>query len=417
MSRIHFRTARKPALALFLTLFLAILACPRAGAERLKSQVGYFVEMPSGFQLSSSDGKAKYSFADPNGGMEFDLLGYEPGRFADLESLVKESLAKLGSKGDATAYAYEGRRAVFAELNFKLNDKGKRGYGVFLEGRATPKTIDKDAKPDGAAAKSGGECSYALLAFADEDKFEGYADFILSCLDSFSIDRGALRSPGPVSQFTLAWPPARNKEKKVSLAALGGSEAGPGSVSLPWSAEEAAQEADTVTREYKVLVAYADEPELYKDAWTRFYRMIYRESAARLDRLALEAAKLLPPNDPTEAARRILAWTQGFVYERDLKGSDFVAPLAAAYEARGDCDSRAVVAAIMLERLGVDAILLVSREYSHALLGVDVPGGGQRFSFGGKDYLMGETTAKVSLGMIAADVADRTKWMGIDLGD
>jgi len=30
---------------------------------------------------------------------------------------------------------------------------------------------------------------------------------------------------------------------------------------------------------------------------------------------------------------------------------------------------------------------------------------------------VGETTTKVGLGMIAADMADWTKWMGIDLGD
>jgi hypothetical protein len=378
---------------------LLLLVLAQVSPERIKSRLGYCVELPAGFHLKSGDGRAKFSFADPEEGMEFDLLGYEPGRFADLEALARESLTKLGSKGETAVYAYEGRRAIFAELSFSLNGAAQKGFAIFIEGRRKA------------------ESSYALLAFASEADFEAYADFVLSCLDSFSIDAAALRSPGPLSQFTLAWPPIRAKEREVALAPLGGPSSDRPSVSLPWSDEEAAQEAETLDREYKVLLAYADEPELYKDAWARFYRMVYRESAARLDRLALEAARLLPPSDPTEAARRVLAWTQGFAYERALKGSDFVPPLASAYGAKGDCDSRAVVAAIVLERLGIDAILMVSREYSHAMLGVDVPGGGQRFPCGGKNYLVGETTAKVGLGMIAADMSDWSKWMGIDLGE
>jgi hypothetical protein len=393
MFRIPSRRALKPAL----TLFLALIAALPAPAELLKSKLGFFVEMPAGFRLVSGDGSTKYSFTDPNGGMEFDILCYERGRYPNIDALAEESLVKLGSQGETNAFVYEGRRAVFAELGFGINDKKRKGYAVFIDGRA--------------------EYSYALLASAGAEDFEAYADFILSCLDAFSIDRAALRSPGPVSQFSLAWPPERKKEREVSLAPMGGPDAGASSVALPWSDEEAAQEADTVEREYKVLVAYAKDPDLSQEAWTRFYRLIYRESAARLDRLALEAARLLPRDDPTETARRVLAWVQRFVYERDEKGTDFIPPLTAAFGARGDCDSRAVVASIILERLGIDSIILVSREYSHALLGVDVPGGGQRFERGGKSYLMGETTAKVGLGTIPADMTDRSKWLAIELGD
>ena len=132
----------------------------------------------------------------------------------------------------------------------------------------------------------------------------------------------------------------------------------------------------------------------------------------------------LPRNDQARPTRRRHRDRQAgtglgaeyFNYERDkAEESGFTPPLAAAYEATGDCDSRAVVAAIVLERLGIDSILMVSREYSHAMLGVDVPGGGQRFAFNGKNYLVGETTTKIGIGMIAASMADWSKWMGIDL--
>jgi hypothetical protein len=376
-----------------LAALLVLGASGRAFPEQLKSKLGFFVDMPSGFTLKNGDGASRFAFTDPEGRMEYDILAYESGRFPDAATLASQSLGKLGSSGDSTPFSYEGRKAVFAELGFALDGAKQKGYGLFISGR------------EGGSSK---EDSYALLAYAPEADFEAYSDLVLSCLDCFSIDEAARRAPGPVSQFTLDWPPKRDEEKTVLLS-------GGESASLPWAAAEAEQEAQTDQREYKVLLAYSNEAVLWQDAWARFYRMAYRESAARLDRLALETARLVPREDPTETARRILAWVQGFAYERNGTGMDFIPPLAAAYGATGECDSRVVVAAIILERLGIDAILMVSREYSHAMLGVDVPGGGQRFEFNGKKYMVGETTSKVGIGMIAAGMADWTKWMGIEL--
>lgn len=388
------RSLKKASLSLALCLLSLGI-----GAEQLKSNLGFFVDMPSGFQLKDSDNKSRYSFVDPQDLMEFDIAAYEAGRFSGVQDMAGQLLAKLGSKGETTAYNYQGRKAILAELGFAPSGQAQKGYALFIEGRK-PSTGRGSTK----------ESDYLLLAYAPAAKFEAYADFILSCLDAFSIDQAARRSPGPVSQFTLDWPSKEDKEKRVVLPTGF-------SASLPWSDEEAQQEADTIGREYRVLSAYAGADGLWQDAWARFYRMAYRESAPRLDRLSLEVSRLVPSGDRTEAARRVLAWVQGFQYERDEKGADFVPPLVSAYEGRGDCDSRAVVAAIVLERLGIDSILMVSQAYSHAILGVDVEGGGQRFAFNGKKYLVGETTAKVGLGMIAADQADWSKWMGINLGD
>ena len=68
-----------------------------------------------------------------------------------------------------------------------------------------------------------------------------------------------------------------------------------------------------------------------------------------------------------EVITELLSWTQGFTYERNFAGSDFTnLPKAFATES-GDCDSRALLLVIMLNQLGIDAILLVSPEYSHAV--------------------------------------------------
>ncbi|HRZ65880.1 MAG TPA: hypothetical protein P5133_13190 [Spirochaetia bacterium] len=396
-----------------LFLALLLLAASWTGAlasEELWSDSGFFVDMPAGFQLQDGDGKTRFAFADPEGIMEFDILAYESGRYAGAEALAADSIRRLGSAGESESFSYEGRKAVFAELAFGLDGGKRKGFAIYIEGRKAqaPAAAPQAGAP---AAKAGApERHYALLVHAAEADFDSCLPFFLSCLDSFSIDRGARRAPGPLSQYLLPWPPERKALKKVLLP-------GGASVELPWSPREASQEEETAAREHGVLKAYAEDPELALEAWARFYRMVYRESAARLDRLALELARSLPRDDPTETARRILAWVQLFVYERDLEGIDFVPPLASAYEARGDCDARAVVAVALLERLGIDAILMLSSAYSHALFAVDVPGGGQRFAFGGKNYLVAETTAKVGLGMIAQDQADWSKWLGVQLGD
>lgn len=390
---------RRPRLALAFLLVLA--ASGTLAAEELWSELGFFVEMPAGFELRDGDGKSRFSFADPAGGMEFDIIAYERGRFAGAGAMAAESLGKLGSKGESEDFEYEGRKAVFATLDFALGREARRGLALFIEGRAAAGQPGKGPGP---------ERDYALLAHASAPKYEAYSPFLLSCLDAFSIDRAARRSPGPVSQYLLAWPPERPDRRRVAFPGAPAAE-------LPWSPREAEEEEETAGREYGVLSSYAQDPVLWAEAWGRFYRMVYRESAARLDRLALELSRSLPREDPTEVARRVLAWVQGFTYERDPEGIDLVPPMTAAYEARGDCDARALAAAAVLERLGIDAILMLSREYSHALLAVDVPGGGQRFAFEGKKYLVGETTAKVGLGMIAANQADWSKWLGVQLGD
>jgi len=399
-------------MALATTLLLVALP---ARADILWSDMGFYVDMPEGFYLANGDGKTRFAFLSPDDGMEFDIISYDPGRYASAQALATDALKKIGSAGEMESFEYQGRSCIFAELVFTIGGAAKQGYAVFLAGRAAPAAQTAPTAPPGGAgtapaappASATPERSIALLAYANSGDFEAYADFILSCLDCFSIDKAALRMPGPVSQYLLPWPAPHDATKTVAF--------GDARIELPWSDLEAEQEQGTAGREFRVLQAYGTEGDLWKAAWARTYRMIYRESAARLDRLAIELDRYLP-EDPTDAARALLVWSQGFSYERDQEGIDFVDPLTAAYEGRGDCDSRAMVVSIILERRGIDSILMVSATYSHALLAVDVPGGGQRFSFDGKDYLVGETTAKVGLGMIAQDQADWSQWVGIQLG-
>ena len=117
------------------------------------------------------------------------------------------------------------------------------------------------------------------------------------------------------------------------------------------------------------------------------------------------------------SAEALLSWVQGFRYERDPKGSDVVNPISAAFERRGDCDSRALVMSILLRRENIDSILMISLEHGHALAAVDAPGPGARFPFNDRNWLVAETTAKVGIGLVDAAQADPASWIGIEFPD
>ena len=92
----------------------------------------------------------------------------------------------------------------------------------------------------------------------------------------------------------------------------------------------------------------------------------------------------------------------------------FPPPLTALKDYSADCDSLGIMYIILLKRLGIDAVLMVSSEYSHSMAAVDIPGNGARFPFNGKKYLVAELTKDVPIGQINARMADPAKWLGIE---
>ena len=104
---------------------------------------------------------------------------------------------------------------------------------------------------------------------------------------------------------------------------------------------------------------------------------------------------------------------QGFKYERNLAGSDFVNLVSAVTEGRGDCDSRAMLWAMVLIQARIPAAIMVSRDYSHAMGLADISGSGARFKAGGINWLVAETTAKVGIGSINKDMSNTEKWLGV----
>ncbi|HCM29033.1 MAG TPA: hypothetical protein DIC34_21270 [Treponema sp.] len=379
-------------------------------AEPLVSPTwGFALDLPEGYAFSGGDGRDRFSFiADFDEPLHFDLVAYKPGRYASVAELATDVAKRLLSEGDASPFMYRGKEAVLLELSFVSPSGPAEGWAICVE---LP-VIGADA------GKAPGTKSGHLVALAyGVAGTEGYDKFHLSALDSLAPAPADRNEPGPITAF--AYP----GEGKIQIPVAGLRE----TAFIDASDKEAAKYL--VDREFSVLRGYAGT-EVWQDAWRRFYRAVRRDAFPRLAGIAFaverelssgprsaEGAARGAPSGSVSADREfaegVLGWTQSFAYERDLLGSDFVDLVSAATEGRGDCDSRALLAAILLQRANIDAAIMVSKEYGHAMLLADLDGEGARFTFENRKWMVGETTAKVPFGMIGKNVADPMKWLGI----
>jgi transglutaminase-like putative cysteine protease len=224
-------------------------------------------------------------------------------------------------------------------------------------------------------------------------------------MDSFAYRREERFLPGPISQFYHPYPADRIERTMVQVD---GAE-----LELRLDREEGGATQVLIEREARILAA---DQVLSLDAWRRYYRVIYRDNVERLDEFSTLLLELLNEKTPRRRAEVILAWIQDFHYYRTGTLADLTSPLTCLATGAGDCDSRALLYVTFLHRLGIDAILLVSTEYQHSAVAVDVPGDGARLTIGDKSYLFAEVTDQVALGLVDRTMADPAGWIPIPLG-
>jgi hypothetical protein len=391
------------------TVSLGVLLCAlgvMASAEEFNSSRGFFIDLPMGFNFVEGDGSSRFSFTF--GAMSVDLLVSDPGRHSSARAAAEDTAKRLGSRMTPTVFSYAGLDAVVSEFSFGSGQAARRGMAFFLDGQAD-KAYD-----------------LTLLAHAPAADWQRDRELLLSCIDGFSASAAGRSAPGPLG--ILARSRLKPSDRQVRTIQFGGHE-----LSASWDPKEAVLAQELVEREYRVLARTATTQAAVEAGMQRFYRMVWRDSLPSLDQLALSLSRAWEsasptkpadgesagprfgaPADPRSYAQALLKWTQGFNYERDPKGSDVVNPLSAAFEQRGDCDSRILVLNILLRRENIESILMISLKHEHALLAVDAPGIGARYPYGGRQWLVGETTAPVDIGRIDARQANPADWFALD---
>ncbi len=354
---------------------------------------GFSLDIPEGFEIAdyTEDGMS-YVFSHPNIPVTLVMKLTEEKNAKSAAEVLNINLKKLNASGETDSFKWNGTVCGISNFFMSLDDNYS-GWAV-----SAPVKIQ--------------DYYVILLCYAPESK-KGCDQFIISTINSLSINNEYLNTPGIITSY--AFPPEGSESV---LLKIGGKEI---KTSLDKSDEEAAK--FVIDLEYSVLNLYANH-KMWKEAWQRYYRMIYRDNAGRLQQTAKniydsiypELKKSKPQDADIKYAQALLSWVQTFGYERAQSKieSDFTS-LPASIKGKGsDCDSRSMLVSVLLNYTGIDTAMLISREYSHAVVVTDIPAPGQTFTMeNGREYLFGETTARVTWGMMAQDQADRTKWIPV----
>ncbi len=345
-----------------------------------------FVNVPEGWYVLENR-EDKVTFADPTDSAYFQLKQYPGNSFTSAVDLYNYVSKELGSSGEGEQFLFDTKDSYFASITFESSGYYYKGYLICIEGEFE---------------------DIVLLAFSDEENYNLSHDFLISSIDSFSINETGLKNPGPVSQFYYPWP---GRDKSINYLTMGAKK-----IPVSFDMKEIDTSRILIEREARILVQYTNS-NLSDLAWARYYKLIYRDNYNRLRRIARIAASEIAEDfeslNPLEKSSMLLSWIQEFEYIRTGTLSDFMSPIDTVFEAAGDCDSRSLLYVMLLEYNGIDSILMVSTEYSHSLAGVAVEGTGALYYYEGSEYLIAETTDNVSIGLIDQAMADPEKWMGI----
>lgn len=379
---------------LFYFLFIIFAITSYSFSEQITDRdFGFSLDIPEGFEIAdyTEDGMS-YVFSHPNIPVTLVMKLTEEKNAKSAAEVLNKNLKKLNASGETDSFKWNGTVCGISNFSMSLDDNYS-GWAV-----SAPVKIQ--------------DYYVILLCYAPESK-KGCEQFIISTINSLSINNEYLNTPGIITSY--AFPPEGSESV---LLKIGGKEI---KTSLDKSDEEAAK--FVIDLEYSVLNLYANH-KMWKEAWQRYYRMIYRDNAGRLQQTAKniydsiypELKKSKPQDADIKYAQALLSWVQTFGYERAQSKieSDFTS-LPASIKGKGsDCDSRSMLVSVLLNYTGIDTAMLISREYSHAVVVTDIPAPGQTFTMeNGREYLFGETTARVTWGMLAQDQADRTKWIPV----
>lgn len=356
--------------------------------------LNYSLDIPEGFELASADESGNsLMFTHPNINVQFVLKVYNQEKSSSLD-VLKIAMGKLNAKASYDGVIWFGNDCAISSFEMTL-DKSYKGWSV-------------------CAPLEKSNSYIVLISYAPEKEFEGCQQFIISILNSLSVSDETAQNPGVF--VTYAFP--KSGDKKITLE-IGGNKI---ATTIDKSAEEANQFA--VDLEFGVFSLYVSH-NLWKEAWQRYYRLVFRDSYGRLSGVADDIYKSLypkskkqnPKSPNTALLTTLLSWTQDFQYKRETgkNATDFTPPVSVILGAGNDCDSRSMLLCCLMQHYKVDSILLISREYSHAMCAFDIPEAqGQKFDTEYGSYIMCETTAHVTPGMIAQEHADRTKWIVVD---
>jgi hypothetical protein len=118
------------------------------------------------------------------------------------------------------------------------------------------------------------------------------------------------------------------------------------------------------------------------------------------------------PLSSLEAAELVVTFVQEVTYRvPDEEPFGILPPPLVVRNRLGDCDSKSLLAHMLLGELGIDSVLISSEVHKHTMLGVALPAPGTSFEHEGRRYAFVETTAKRSpIGHINPQLLRPSDW-------
>ena len=374
-------------------LILFFISISVSFAEILNSPTwGYSVDLPEEFVLVDKNGADSYMFENAFVSSTVILKAYKKEKFSSSLEAMETVMKQLGAEFECAETNWRNTDCIISQFAFNLGGASNTGWAV--------SSLLQDSKG-----------YVVMLCYTPTDVFYDLEQFVISCVDSLCIDYGSYYSPGPLTSF--AFPKGEVQNHTVEIAGE----------KIDFTLDSSDIEADkfVVEREYSVLCLYQDS-EMWVEAWQRYYRQVYKNAYSRLKIAAFNIYNRLiktckSENPDIELAQKLLSWTQGFDYVRDFTSTDFT-PITASITGTGsDCDSRAMLLACLLHHMNYDTCLFVSAEFSHSLFGIVLDKAGAKINIDGRQFLLGETTAQVDIGLVPANMNQTDKWIFVELNN
>lgn len=139
---------------------------------------------------------------------------------------------------------------------------------------------------------------------------------------------------------------------------------------------------------------YPDPVTESRIVWAEVYRRVFNFSSTQMKSVLEGLNKIFIEEnfDDRDKVYFVITFVQNIRYDRPGGTLDLFPPLGTIAHRFGDCDSKAMLLYVILERMGIDCAMMWSYNYKHAMLGVKVNGRGKFLTTNGKKYYFLETT-------------------------
>lgn len=176
---------------------------------------------------------------------------------------------------------------------------------------------------------------------------------------------------------------------------------------------------DLTLGDLNISADFDTEKELYhKQYWTGMYKYMLKHTGSQIEFISTNLKKIainerLNRNDLLTLC---ITMVQNIEYKIPEGTLGIIPPINSIANEFGDCDTISILLYAILEDLGFDTILYLSKMYAHAMLGINTNATGHHKILNGKPYYFLEVTnTGWGLGQISAEMQDLNLWEPIDL--